>query len=318
MSSNKTRGETSECLFGIDLGGTKTEMAVLGPDGQFLHRARLPTPASDYLAILHNIAQLLSNAQGETRIRAQALGIGAPGAPIPETGQLKNANTTSLIGQPLAVDLQRLLEIPVFLENDANCFTLSEATDGAASQDRTVFGVILGTGVGGGWFINWHLHTGRQHIAGEWGHNPLPAFDGLATTIKRPGRACYCGRRDCIETYLSGPGLSQTYADIGPQQARADTIANRYMQGELQAQKAMAIYVTQLAAALATVINVMDPDCIVLGGGLSQMPWLYEQLPRELERFVFSHSVQTKIVQAKHGDSSGVRGAAWLSQKAFS
>lgn len=318
MSSNKTRGETSECLFGIDLGGTKTEMAVLGPDGQFLHRARLPTPASDYLAILHNIAQLLSNAQGETRIRAQALGIGAPGAPIPETGQLKNANTTSLIGQPLAVDLQRLLEIPVFLENDANCFTLSEATDGAASQDRTVFGVILGTGVGGGWFINWHLHTGRQHIAGEWGHNPLPAFDGLATTIKRPGRACYCGRRDCIETYLSGPGLSQTYADIGPQQARADTIANRYMQGELQAQQAMAIYVTQLAAALATVINVMDPDCIVLGGGLSQMPWLYEQLPRELERFVFSHSVQTKIVQAKHGDSSGVRGAAWLSQKAFS
>jgi fructokinase len=139
----------------------------------------------------------------------------------------------------------------------------------------------------------------------------------MATTVRRPSRACYCGQRDCIETYLSGPGLSLTYAEIGPKKASADTIANRYMQDEPQAQQAMAAYVTQLAAALATVINVMDPDCIVLGGGLSQMPWLYEQLPRELERFVFSHSVQTKILRAKHGDSSGVRGAAWLSQKAF-
>ncbi len=312
------QAEGSEVLFGIDLGGTKTEIAVLDPKGEFLHRARLPTPASDYLAILHNIAQLLTHAQGATRIRAQSLGIGAPGAPIPETGQLKNANTTCLIGKPLAIDLQRLLEIPVFLENDANCFTLSEATDGAASQDRTVFGVILGTGVGGGWFINWHLHTGRQHIAGEWGHNPLPSFASLATTVQLPSRTCYCGQRDCIETYLSGPGLSQTYTDIGPNKASADTIANRYLQGEPQAQQAMAVYMAQLGAALATVINVMDPDCIVLGGGLSQMPWLYEQLPRELERFVFSHSVKTRVLKAKHGDSSGVRGAAWLSQKAFS
>jgi fructokinase len=317
MNFSNTPRAQSDLLFGIDLGGTKTEIAVLGSQGQFLHRERRPTPANDYHAILHNIAHLLSRAQSATGIRAQALGIGAPGAPKPESGELKNANTTCLIGQPLAIDLQRLIEIPVVVENDANCFTLSEATDGAASQDRTVFGVILGTGVGGGWFINWHLHTGRQHIAGEWGHNPLPTFASMATTVRQPSRACYCGQRDCIETYLSGPGLSLTYAEIGPKKASADTIANRYMQDEPQAQQAMAAYVTQLAAALATVINVMDPDCIVLGGGLSQMPWLYEQLPRELERFVFSHSVQTKILRAKHGDSSGVRGAAWLSQKAF-
>lgn len=308
----------SEVLFGIDLGGTKTEIAVLDSQGQFLHRARRPTPANNYHALLHNIAQLLSQAQGTLGIRAQALGIGAPGAPIPASGELKNANTTCLIGQPLAIDLQRLLEIPVVVENDANCFTLSEATDGAASQDRTVFGVILGTGVGGGWFINWHLHTGHQHIAGEWGHNPLPTFAGNAPAVNRPSRSCYCGQRDCIETYVSGPGLSTTYGEIGPKQGSADIIANRYQQGESQAKQAMAIYIAQLGAALATIINVMDPDSIVLGGGLSQMPWLYEQLPRELDRFVFNHSVHTKILQAKHGDSSGVRGAAWLSQKAFS
>jgi fructokinase len=309
--------------FGVDLGGTKTEIIVLDDAGQTCFRNRRPTPATNYAEILNTIVALVREAEQATT-KALALGVGAPGAPVRTTGLMKNANTTCLIDKPLQADLSKLLGIAVQVENDANCFTLSEATDGAGEGADSVFGVILGTGVGGGICLNGTLIRGKQHIAGEWGHNPLPRREGANSPYLSPkGRACYCTRHDCIETYLSGPGLSRTYAELAGSDNSKDTdtqavaptaaqIAERAERGEALARQTIDLYIKQLAAALGSVINILDPDTIVLGGGVSNIQALYTPLKAALPAHVFSESVQTEILKARHGDSSGVRGAAWL------
>ena len=309
--------------FGIDLGGTKTEIIVLDDAGRTCFRKRRPTPATNYSEILNTIVELVREAEQATTT-ALALGVGAPGAPVRNTGHMKNANTTCLIDKPLQADLRKLLGIAVQVENDANCFTLSEATDGAGQGAESVFGVILGTGVGGGICLNGTLVRGKQHIAGEWGHNPLPTRGGANSPYLSPnGRACYCTRRNCIETYLSGPGLSLTYAELaGGGQCKdghavgavltAAQIAERAECGETLARQTIDIYTNQLAAALASVINILDPDTIVLGGGVSNIQAIYAPLKATLPGHVFSDGLQTETLKARHGDSSGVRGAAWL------
>jgi len=274
--------------IGVDLGGTKTEVIVLGDSGAELLRARVPTPRSDYAATIQAIVDLVHAAEGKVGAgRTATVGVGIPGAESRVTGLIKNANSTWLIGKPLRADLEAALGRPVRLANDANCFALSEATDGAAADAAVVFGVILGTGVGGGIVVLGEVLVGPNAIAGEWGHNPFPG----ATD----GRACYCGRTDCIETYLSGPALA---ADGG---AEAETAMQRYEQ--------------RLARALAQVINLLDPDVIVLGGGVSNLDRLYDRVPCLWGEWIFSDHVATRLVKNKHGDSSGVRGAAWLWNK---
>ena len=302
--------------FGIDLGGTKTELIVLDDHGQIKLRKRCPTPSHSYTEILQTIADLVESAEHELQAKATALGVGAPGTPFGPAGHLKNANTTCLIGKPLAHDLANQINIPVIVENDANCLVLSEATDGAGAGASIVFGVILGTGVGGGLAINGKLVNGPNRITGEWGHNSLPRWH------QRPNhqpRDCYCGLQDCIETYLSGKGLALTYEAITTQtQADAHTISKAAIQGDSQAQAALSEYFDALSASLATVINVLDPEVIVLAGGLSQLPGICDAVQGRLARHVFggdgSTPVQTRIVTATHGDSSGVRGAAWLTR----
>jgi fructokinase len=302
--------------IGIDLGGTKTEIIVLADDGRELLRERVPTPRGDYAATVSTIAGLVRSAEqkvgaggtatarsaanmgtapngvGGTALNgvggtAPTVGVGIPGAESRVTGLIKNANSTWLIGQPLRADLEAALGRPVRLANDANCFALSEATDGAAAGAEVVFGVILGTGVGGGIVVRGEVQVGPNAIAGEWGHNPLCVLPGETET-----RPCYCGRTNCIETFLSGPALA---ADGG-----ADDEA------------AMVRYEQRLARALAGVINILDPDVIVLGGGVSNLERLYDRVPRLWGAHVFSDVVATRLVKNRHGDSSGVRGAAWL------
>jgi len=270
--------------LGIDLGGTKTEIVALAADGTELLRERVPTPRGDYAATVATIANLVALAEAKVG-SGGTVGVGIPGAESRVTGRIKNANSTWLIGQPLRADLEAALGRPVRLANDANCFALSEATDGAAAGAEVVFGVILGTGVGGGIVVKGEVLVGANAIAGEWGHNPMPGEEAV-----RP--RCYCGRAGCIETYLSGPALA---ADGG-----ADDEA------------AMARYERRLARALAQVINLLDPDVIVLGGGVSNLDRLYDRVPRLWGEWVFSDHVATRLVKNKHGDSSGVRGAAWL------
>ena len=289
--------------IGVDVGGTKIEAIALLDDGREIGRRRVPTPRGDYEATLDAIADLVSGLEGTSGARG-SVGVGIPGAISPATGLVKNANSTWLIGRPLAADLPRKLDRPIRFENDANCFALSEATDGAAAGAGGVFGVILGTGVGGGFVIDGRVIVGANAIAGEWGHNPLPA----PTDEERPGPACYCGRRGCIETFLSGPGLTADYDGA----TAADAIVRRASAGDAAAEMAMRRYEERLARALASVINVLDPDAIVLGGGLSNVERLYASVPALWTAHVFSDRVATKLVCAKHGDSSGVRGAAWL------
>lgn len=307
--------------FGIDLGGTKTEIIVLDTHGQTLFRQRRPTPASDYEAILETISELVKAATQATH-KPLRLGIGTPGVPDRTTGLIKNANTTRLIGRPLKADLRARLGIPIVVENDANCFALSEAIDGAGAGQESVFGVILGTGVGGGLFIKDGIVRGHQQIAGEWGHNPLPrrSTDRYADP-RLFGRPCYCGRQDCVETFLSGPGLSLTYQRIAnrPPDERppsATEIAQRASAGERHAVATLSIYVEQLACGLASVINVLDPAVMVLGGGVSNIDEIYTPLRDSLPAHVFDDGVATRVEKARHGDSSGVRGAAWLSRLA--
>jgi fructokinase len=288
--------------LGIDLGGTKTEIVALeGSDERF--RRRLPTPQGDYQATLDTIVQLVGEAERQLG-GVGSVGVGIPGTRSPDHGRIKNANSVCLIGQDLQGDLEKLLLRPVRLANDADCFTLSEAADGAGAGAASVFGVILGTGVGGGIVIHGRLLSGPNAIAGEWGHNALPwrsAADG-------PARRCYCGLDDCIETFLSGPAWAAR-SEMGLTAAQLAEAAQR---GEAVARASLQRYCEQLARALASVINIIDPEVIVLGGGLSNMPALYEEVPRLLLRHVFSDQVNTRLVQARHGDSSGVRGAAWL------
>jgi fructokinase len=280
--------------IGIDLGGTKIEaMALEGAREVF--RKRVPTPRGDYDATLATVASLVHE------VGEGSVGVGIPGALSRVTGLVKNANSTWLIGRPLKQDLEKALKRPVRLANDANCFALSEAVDGAGKGADVVFGVILGTGVGGGIVAHGKVLTGLNAIAGEWGHNPLPA----PTPQDLPLPACYCGRMGCIETYLSGPGLARDHeASTGERRTAEDIVA---LQGE-----ALRRYEERLARALASVINVLDPDVIVLGGGISNAARLYTEVPRLWSRHVFSDHVATRLARNAHGDSSGVRGAAWL------
>jgi fructokinase len=309
--------------FGIDLGGTKTEIIVLDNRGQTLYRRRVPTPAQSYAEILNTIETLVTEAQTKTGL-ATALGVGAPGAPIPQSGRMKNANTTCLIGQRLEGDLSQRLRIPVLVENDANCLALSESVDGAGAGAHTVFAAILGTGVGGGISIAGQVIRGRHHIGGEWGHNPMPFRHPDAQPQYGP-RRCYCGRWDCIETYLSGPGLARTYGEMthphAPNPAQrpvcsANDIAVLAKAGDQAAMRAIERFADQLAIALASIINVLDPDAVVLGGGVSNIDMLYPLLSDRLGQHVFTDELTTPVKRALHGDSSGVRGAAWLASQA--
>jgi len=293
--------------IGVDLGGTKIEAAALDDDGAWLARRRVATPRGDYAATLDAIAGLLAEIEGGLG-RCGSVGVGMPGAISPATGRVKNANSTWLNDRLLAGDLERRLERPVRLENDANCFALSEAHDGAARGAAVVFGVILGTGVGGGIVVEGKVLRGPNAIAGEWGHNPLPApVDG-----ERPGPACYCGRRGCIETFLSGPGLAADHLRATGQDQGAEEIVAAAGHGDPEAIATLARYEERLARGLAGVINLLDPDVIVLGGGLSRIARLYERVPAAWTRHVFSDRVDTRLLAPVHGDSSGVRGAAWL------
>lgn len=293
--------------FGIDLGGTKTEIIVLSPDGKTLLRQRSATPSHSYDAIVGNIAGMVTHAAGVLQRDDFTLGIGIPGAVSPATGLIKNANTTCLIGKDFSGDLQNLLQRPVVLANDADCLALSEATDGAGAGYRTVFAVIIGTGCGGGWVVNGQLIGGPNAIAGEWGHNPLmwrSANDGEVD--------CYCGQTGCLETLLSGTGLRrQALQETGIDRLAQDW-AELARSGDATALDVLNQYYLRLAKALAGVINLMDPHVIVLGGGVSNMPGIYEAVPRLWGEYVFSDTVLTPLKQSLHGDSSGVRGAAWL------
>lgn len=292
--------------FGVDLGGTKIEAIAL--EGNTVRgRARIPTPRDDYEETLRAIAGLVRRLEEEAGGHG-TVGIGMPGAISPATGAVKNSNSSWLNGRPLAEDLARLIPRPLRFENDANCFALSEAVDGAAAGARVVFGVILGTGTGGGLVIDRRVWTGRNAIAGEWGHNALPR----ATGAEVPGPPCYCGQAGCIETFLSGPGLARDHARVTGERAESSEIAARAAAGNADARATMERWEDRLARALSSVINVVDPDVVVFGGGLSNIGRLYENVPRLLGRYVFSDRVDTPLLPPAHGDSSGVRGAAWL------
>lgn len=293
--------------IGVDLGGTKIEAIALGDDGRELARRRVPTPRHDYDATLGAIVSLVNAIEHETGSQG-SVGVGMPGALSPASGLVKNANSTWLIGRAIDRDLARALGRPVRCANDANCFALSEATDGAAAGARVVFGVIVGTGTGGGVVVDGRVVTGPNAIAGEWGHNPLP----WPRDDERPGPACYCGKSGCIETFLSGPGLARDYRDATGQVLEPPEIAHRAERGEAAAAAALARYEDRMARALAVVLNLLDPDVIVLGGGLSRVARLYENVPRLLPAWAFSDRVDTPLRPPRHGDASGVRGAAWL------
>jgi fructokinase len=299
--------EGGSLRIGIDLGGTKIEVIALDGGGVVRFRQRVPTPAGDYEAILTAVAGLVAETESAVGERG-SIGIATPGALSARTGLIKNSNSTALNGKPLDRDLAARLARPVRLENDANCFALSEAVDGAASDAHVVFGVILGTGVGGGLVIGKSLVVGRNRIGGEWGHNPLPWADD----DEHVGAACYCGRVGCIETFLSGAGLVREYRRRGGSEATAEDIAAAAEGGETAALAALDRYEDRLARSLAALVNIIDPDAIVLGGGLSNMPRLYERVPPLVARYAFSDAIDTPIRRARHGDSSGVRGAAWL------
>jgi fructokinase len=293
--------------IGVDLGGTKIEGVALGPEGEELVRRRIPTPRDDYDGTLAAIAGLVESIEEDVGAPG-AVGVGMPGAISRVSGTVKNANSFWLNGRPLAQDLSQVLPRPLRFANDANCFALSEAIDGAAAGHRVVFGVILGTGVGGGLAIDGRAWDGLNGVAGEWGHNPLPWPDD----DERPGPPCYCGKTGCLETFLSGPGLARDHARVTGERASAVEIAERAAEGDARAEATLARYEDRLARGLASVIDVVDPEAIVLGGGLSQIGRLYEQVPGLLPRYVFSDTVTTPVLAPRHGDSSGVRGAARL------
>ncbi len=293
--------------LGVDLGGSKIEIVGLAADGRELLRRRIATPQGDYRATLTAIAGLVAEAEAELG-QTGSVGIGIPGAESLRSGLIKNANSTCLIGQPLRHDLQTLLRREVRLANDANCFALSEAIDGAGRDVETVFGVILGTGVGGGIVIRRQVLAGANAIAGEWGHNPLPRL----AAADQPAPDCYCGHRGCIETYLSGPGLTADHARHTAETLDATSIECRAAAGDAACEATLRRYEDRLGRALAGVINILDPQVIVLGGGLSNMQRLYRHLPACCAPYVFSDAVDTRFLPPVHGDSSGVRGAAWL------
>jgi predicted NBD/HSP70 family sugar kinase len=291
---------------GIDLGGTKIEIVALAHDGAELLRHRVATPQGSYDASLDAIIGLVRDAERTLGVSA-TIGLGTPGAISTATGLVKNSNSICLNGRALKTDLERRLGRQIRIENDANCFALSEAIDGAAAGAGIVFGVILGTGVGGGIVVEGKILTGANAIAGEWGHNPLPVRDAS----ELPGPPCYCGRNGCIETWLSGPGLARDYRETTGRTLDARQIVESAPH-DSECEAALARYEERLARALAQVVNILDPHVIVLGGGLSNIERLYRSVPRLWARHVFSDTIATRLVRNRHGDSSGVRGAAWL------
>jgi len=298
--------------IGVDLGGTKIEAIALDKGGETLARQRVATPAGDYAATLRAISALVLSLE-QTLGQNGSVGVATPGAIAPDTGRLKNANSVCLNGQSLQADLEIALQRSVHLANDADCFALSEATDGAATGASVVFGVIVGTGTGGGIVINGQLLQGINAIAGEWGHNPLP----WPQMKELPGPECYCGKRGCIETFLSGPGLVRDYVTVANESLDVTQIVALAEAGNAVAEASLQRYERRMARALAAVINLLDPEVIVLGGGLSNISRWYQTVPALWGEFVFSagmenESVRTQLVPPKHGDSSGVRGAAWL------
>lgn len=293
--------------IGIDLGGTKIEGIALDEDGKELVCHRITSPRGDYQATLDAVVSLVQQLEADTQQNG-TVGIGIPGAISPATQLVKNANSTWLIGKPLRLDLQQTLKREVRIANDANCFVVSEATDGAGKDAEIVFGVIVGTGTGGGIFFRGKEITGINAIAGEWGHNPLP----WPTSDEYPGRECYCGKRGCIETWLSGPGFTHDHQLHGGKGDTAEEIVALAAKGDVVAESTMQHYEDRMARALASVINIIDPDIIILGGGMSNLARLYTNVPRLWNQYVFSDQVATRLVPPLHGDSSGVRGAAWL------
>jgi fructokinase len=293
--------------IGVDLGGTKIEVTALDEDGRERWRRRRPTPPADYDGTLEAIAGLVAEAEAELGARA-SVGVGHPGAISPSTGLLKNANATALNGRPFDRDLVARLGRPAAFANDANCLALSEATDGAGAGAAVVFAVILGTGVGGGVVAHGRVLGGANAIGGEWGHNPLPQ----PLDDERPGPACFCGRHGCVETWLSGPSLALDHRRRFGESLTAPAILARAESGDHAAEASLRHYEDRLARGLAGVINLLDPDVIVVGGGLSNVGRLYPNVARRWQRYVFSDEVRTRLLPSRHGDSSGVRGAAWL------
>ncbi len=301
---NANTAPTENLRIGVDLGGTKIEAIALDARGTVCWRERVPTPKHSAAAIYEAIYALVERCESALADRA-TVGIGTPGSLSPKTGLLRGSNTVVLNGQPVKQELEALLQREVRIANDANCFALSEAVDGAGKGAHTVFGVILGTGVGAGVVVNGQALSGLHAIAGEWGHNPLP----WPRDDERPGTTCYCGKPGCIETWLSGPGIA---ANFGDGKTPTAEIVKRAEAGDALAEAYMQRVEDRLARAFATSINILDPDVIVLGGGVSNIARLYANVPKLLPKYVFSEFVETRIAQNVHGDSSGVRGAAWL------
>ncbi|MFZ5668012.1 MAG: ROK family protein [Pseudomonadota bacterium] len=293
--------------IGVDFGGTKIEAAALGPDGGFRARVRAPNPG-DYDAALRAVGEVVEKAEAEAGESADCVGVGMPGSVSPASGLIRNANSVWLNGKPFLQDLERVLGRPVRAENDANCFALSEAVDGAAAGARVVFGAILGTGCGGGVVVDGRTIVGRNGVGGEWGHSPLP----WSTAEEHGSHQCWCGRVDCLETWTSGSAFVEDYARATGQSRDGAAIMAAARAGEAAAQACFDRYVSRLGRALASMCNLLDPDVIVLGGGMSNVDELYDRLPPVVARYIFSDVFETPIVKAKHGDSSGVRGAAWL------
>jgi fructokinase len=293
--------------FGVDLGGTKIEIVALGDDGRELLRRRIATPREDYDAILDAVAALVRDAEAELG-ETGSVGIGTPGSISRATALLRGSNSICLNGKPIRADLERLLSREVRITNDANCFALSEATDGAGAGAEVVFGAILGTGVGAGIVVRGELLTGPNAIAGEWGHNPLP----WPRDDERPGHPCFCGHRGCIETFLSGPGIERDHLRATGEALGAHDIGARAAIGDAACAATLERYEERLARALAHVVNLLDPDVIVLGGGMSNVERIYANVPELWQPWVFSDRVDTRLLRHRYGDSSGVRGAAWL------
>lgn len=293
--------------IGIDLGGTKTEIVALNFSGNEIYRHRVETPASNYHEILNCIRNLVVNTEAHIGCTA-SIGICTPGSISPVNGLIRNSNTTCLNQKPLLNDLQKILKREVKIENDANCFTLSEAIDGNARYEQIIFGVILGTGCGGSLVIDKKLVAGCNSIAGEWGHNPLP----YATAEELSLHKCWCGQYSCLETFLSGTGFSEDYLLATENKCSAQTIIQRAHNGEDDAKQCLSRYEHRLAKSLACVINLLDPHVIVLGGGMSNVSSLYSNIPLIWNKFIFSDTVRTKLISPMYGDSSGVRGAARL------
>lgn len=290
--------------FGLDLGGTKMEAVLLDDTGEIVWRERRPTPAEDYQAIIETIAALVAQAAIETA-QEMTVGIGMPGSLSPKTGLVRNSNTQCLNGQAIKQDLESAMAREVRLANDANCFALSEATDGAGAGAQSVFGVIIGTGCGGGLVFDGKLQKGANGIGGEWGHNPLAA----PTADELPGPPCYCGRHGCNEVWISGSGFARDHEAIAGEKLTAEQII---ASDSAAAKASFERLCDRIARALGAVINVVDPDVIVLGGGLSNVDALYTHIPEIWDGYIFSDVIKTRLVKNKHGDSSGVRGAAWL------